>query len=112
MVSCVCAYIELSNELPSLSVPDQKFGMIHVVKIHADAPDVDYFCAGLNYEKWVKGNAAFCPTENYLTLSHYLIVFRIFITSCHLLSCLLGSQYHHCYEAAIIADAQKENTAA
>lgn len=48
MVSCVYAYIELSNELPSLSVPDQKFGMIHVVKIHADAPDVDYFCAGLN----------------------------------------------------------------
>lgn len=74
MVSCVYAYIKLSNELPSLSVPDQKFGMIHVIKIHADAPDVDYFCAGLNYEKWVKGNAAFWPAENYLTLSYYLIV--------------------------------------
>lgn len=111
MVSCVYAYIELSNELPSLSVPDQKFGMIHVVKIHADAPDVDYFCAGLNYEKWVKGNAAFCPTENYLTLSRYLIVFRIFITPCHFMPCLVGSQYYH-YEAAIIGDAQKENTAA
>ncbi len=61
MVSYVYAYTELSNELPSLSVPDQKCGMIHVVKIHADAPDVDYFCAGLNYAKWVKGNAAFLP---------------------------------------------------
>lgn len=81
MASCVYAYIKLSNELPSLSVPDQKFGMIHVVKIHADAPDVDYFYAGLNYEKWVKGNAAFCPTENHLTLSHYSIVFRNSVSS-------------------------------
>jgi len=115
MVSCVYAYVELSNEFLSLSVPDQKFGMIHVVKIHADAPDVDYFCAGLSFEKWVKGNAAFCPTENYLThiisRSHYLIVFRIFITPCHLMPCLVGLQYYHC-EAAKIGDAQKENTAA
>lgn len=47
MVSCVYAYIKLSNELPRLSVPDQKIGMIHVIKIHADAPDVDNFLAGL-----------------------------------------------------------------
>ncbi len=40
------------------------------------------------------------------------LFFRIFITPCHLLPCLLGSQYHRYYETAIIAGAQKENTAA